>query len=83
MGAYNGFTSLAADRKITIKVAMGFTCGLAILAVVSGTAYFSFESSAEGFITYTQRVTVVGIAPDIDRTFLTRNESASRIARRP
>jgi methyl-accepting chemotaxis protein len=63
-------SSLLADRKISTKVGMGFACVLAIIAIVSSTAYFAFVSSASDLGTYTQRVTIVGIARDIDRSFV-------------
>ena len=65
--------SLAAlfeDRSIATKISLGFACVLAILAIASSQAYFSFQSSADGFTTYAQRVMVVGIARDLDRSFL-------------
>jgi hypothetical protein len=70
MNANNGAMSLISNRAIGTKVALGFACVLAILAIVSGTAYLSFHTSAEGFATYVQRVSVVGIARDVDRGFL-------------
>jgi methyl-accepting chemotaxis protein len=70
MSSYNAVASLFADRKINTKIALGFACVLAILAAVSGTAWFAFRSSADGLATYAQRVAVVGIAHDIDLTFL-------------
>jgi hypothetical protein len=51
-------------------VAFGFGCILVILAVASGTAYFAFQESADGFSSYAKRVSVVGIARDVDRTYL-------------
>ena len=70
MNTNNGAMSLIANRAIGTKVAIGFACVLAILAIVSGTAYLSFHTAAEGFATYVQRVSVVGIARDVDRGFL-------------
>jgi hemerythrin-like metal-binding protein len=58
------------NRKIGTKVSLGFACVLAILAVVSGLAWLSFRSTAEGFQTFTRQVTAVGIARDIDRGFV-------------
>ncbi len=52
--------SLIANRAIGTKVTLGFACVLAILAIVSGQAYFAFDTSAAGFATYVQRVSVVG-----------------------
>jgi hemerythrin-like metal-binding protein len=70
MSERSRFTSLLTDRKINMKVSLGFACVLAILVVVSGMACIAFGSSSEGVATYAQRVTVVGIARDIDRSFL-------------
>ena len=70
MNTHSGALSLIANRAIGTKIDIGFACVLAILAVVSVTAYFSFHTSAEGFLTYAQRVSVVGIARDADRSFL-------------
>ncbi len=66
----NAIASLLTDRKINFKVSLGFMCVLAILAVVSGTAYIAFQSAAEGAAIYAQRVAVVDIARDVDRNFL-------------
>jgi CHASE3 domain sensor protein len=44
--------SVIANRTIGTKIATGFACVLAILAVVSGTSYFSFHTASEGFATY-------------------------------
>src|SRR4051794_31360017 len=70
MSDHKRLGSLLIDRKISTKVVLGFVCVLAILGTVSGMAYFAFRSSAEGFVLYAQRVAVVGIARDIDRSFL-------------
>jgi transposase-like protein len=70
MDESNRIAALFTDRKISVKVGMGFACVLAILAAVSGTAYVAFRSSDEGFSAYAQRVMVVGIARDVDRSFL-------------
>jgi hemerythrin-like metal-binding protein len=70
MSGRNGLTLLLTDRNIRTKVSLGFVCVLAILAVVSGMAYIAFQSAAVGFASYTQRVTVVDIARNVDRNFL-------------
>jgi methyl-accepting chemotaxis protein len=62
--------SLFANRGIHTKVASGFACILIILVVVAGTAWVAFQSCADGFGTVAQRVMVVNIASDIDRSFL-------------
>ena len=46
MSERNGLASLFSDRKIGTKVAIGFGCVLAILAVVSGMTWSAFRSSA-------------------------------------
>ena len=70
MSDRNGLTSLFIDRRISTKIGVGFACVLTILGLISGIAYFAFKSSGEGFAIYAQRVTVVGIARDVDRSFL-------------
>ncbi len=65
-----GLAALFNDRKISTKVGFGFACMLLILAVMCGTAWVTFQTSAQGFSTYSQRVTIVDIARDIDRTFV-------------
>jgi methyl-accepting chemotaxis protein len=70
MSERNGLSSLLTDRKISAKVGLGFACVLTILAIVSGMAYSAFVSSAEEFASYTQRVAIVSVARDIDRSFL-------------
>ena len=79
MNTHSGALSLIANRAIGTKIDIGFACVLAILAAVSVTAYFSFHTSAEGFLTYAQRVSVVGIARDADRSFL----NVRRFVRQP
>ncbi len=80
MSKRNGLASLFIDRKIGTKVAIGFVCVLAILCVVSGMAWSAFRSSAEGLSTYTQRVTVVDMARDIDRSFVNLRGFVSKYA---
>ncbi|MGA3000572.1 MAG: methyl-accepting chemotaxis protein [Acetobacteraceae bacterium] len=80
MSDRNGLTSLLTDRKIIFKVGLGFVCVLAILVVTSATAYFAFSDAAAGFATYAQRVTVVGIAREIDRSFLELRRNAREYA---
>jgi hemerythrin-like metal-binding protein len=76
----NGLSSLLTDRKINTKVNLGFLCVLAILVVSSATAYFAFSDVAAGFATYAQRVTVVGIAQEIERSFLEIRRNAREFA---
>ena len=61
---------LFSDRKIGTKIAIGFACCLAITVVISVMAYVAFAKVATGVESYSQRVTVVGLARDIDREFL-------------
>ena len=70
MSERNAIASLLIDRKIKTKIALGFACVLTILAITSGTAHFAFRSAAGNFATLMQRVTVVGIARDVDRSFV-------------
>jgi len=70
MNNSRGAMSLIADRGIAVKIGLGFACVLALLAIVSGTAYLSFQAAEDGFATYVQRVAVVGIAQEVDRSFL-------------
>jgi hypothetical protein len=66
----NGLTSLFRDCKIGTRVGLGFTCVLAILAIVSAMAYFGFRAAEGGFASTVQRVKVVSLASDVDRSFL-------------
>jgi hypothetical protein len=69
MDESNRIAALFTDRKISVKVGMGFACVLAILAAVSGTAYVAFRSSDEGFSAYAQRVMVVGMPATLIEVF--------------
>ncbi len=79
MANSNAVGSLLTDRSISTKVGLGFACVLVLLAVVSGTAYLSFQTSSQGFNTYVQRVTVVGIAREVERSFLNIAPPRARI----
>jgi len=70
MNRRNGLLSLIANRGIAMKVGLGFACVLLLLAFVSGEAYRSFQTAESGFAIYVQRVAVVGIAREVDRSFL-------------
>src|SRR3954463_2956310 len=59
-----------ANLKIKTKILSGFICVLAILATVSLMGFLAFGNVAESSQTFAQRVTVVGIARDIDRDFV-------------
>jgi methyl-accepting chemotaxis protein len=63
-------TGLFADRRIGIKIAIGFSCVLAITATISAISYLAFGVVATSFEAYGQRVQVVGIVRDVDREFL-------------
>jgi methyl-accepting chemotaxis protein len=80
MNAHNGAGSLIADRAIGTKVGLGFACVLVILAIVSTTAYLAFQTSSQGFNTYVQRVSVVGIAREIETAFLNVRRYAREFA---
>jgi methyl-accepting chemotaxis protein len=67
---FQSLTGLFADRKIGVKIAIGFLCVLAITATISAISYFAFGTVATSFQTYGQRVQVVGIVRDVDREFL-------------
>jgi len=49
---------------------IGFAVVLALTAVLAAMSYRGFGKVAEGFETFKQRVTVVGIARDVDREFV-------------
>jgi methyl-accepting chemotaxis protein len=80
MNPNNGALAVIANRSIATKVSAGFACVLAIFAIVSGIAYLSFQTSAEGFANYVQRVSVVAIARDVDRSFLNLRRLAREYA---
>ena len=65
-----GIAGIFANRKIGTKIFVGFALVLAITIGISVTAYTTFASVEDSFKTYSQRVTVVGLARDIDREFL-------------
>jgi methyl-accepting chemotaxis protein len=68
--AHRGVTRLFTERKIGTKVAIGFGCVLAIMAVVSATSYLSFGRVAANVDTLARYNNVEGIARDIDHEFL-------------
>jgi methyl-accepting chemotaxis protein len=76
----NRLTSLLTDSKIVTKIGLGFACVLTILAISSAAAYVAFSDVADGFTTYAHRVTVVGIAREIDRSFLELRRNAREYA---
>ena len=70
MNTHNGAGSLMANRAIGTKVGIGFACVLSILAVLSTTAYLAFQNTEDGLTTFVQRVKVVTITRDVDRSFM-------------
>jgi methyl-accepting chemotaxis protein len=70
MNGHNGAGSLIADRAIGTKVGLGFACVLAILAIVGGTAYLSFQTAEGGLATYVQIGNGTVVASDVDRSFV-------------
>src|SRR3954471_14252301 len=65
-GAFGIFT----NRRISTKIAVGFAAVLALTAVLSAMSYTGFGKVAHGFEIFNQRVTVVGIARQVDRDFV-------------
>jgi methyl-accepting chemotaxis protein len=58
------------DRNIATKIAIGFACVLAIMAVISTTAYFAFEKVDGGFRTFARQSSNSGRAATVDQNFL-------------
>jgi len=69
--------SLLANLRIRVKVLLGFVCVLIILLAVSGVGYTAFLEVKKGFKGFSQRVTVVDIARDIDRNVLELRRQAN------
>ena len=63
----HSLVGLFADRKIGVKIAIGFFCVLAITATISAISYLAFGIVAASFETFCQRVDMVGIVRDVDR----------------
>lgn len=59
-----------ANRTIGVKIGIGFACSLMITVILSAVTYIAFGRVATGFEAFSQRVTVVGLAREIDREFL-------------
>jgi methyl-accepting chemotaxis protein len=66
----SGLFGFFTNRKINTKIMIGFAVVLALTAVLAAMSYRGFGKVAEGFETFKQRVTVVGIARDVDREFV-------------
>ncbi len=69
-GASSGLFGFFTNRRINTKIMIGFALVLALTAVLSVMSYRGFSKVSEGFETFNQRVTVVGIARDVDRGFV-------------
>jgi methyl-accepting chemotaxis protein len=72
--------SLIADRRIATKVGVGFGGVLMILAVTCAMGWLAFQQAIVGVETFAQRVAVVGIATDLDRTFLNLRQLVQQYA---
>ena len=68
--ASSGLFGFFTNRKINTKIMIGFAIVLALTALLSAMSYRGFGKVSEGFDTFKQRVTVVGIVRDIDREFV-------------
>jgi methyl-accepting chemotaxis protein len=58
------------NRKIGTKIIIGFAVILALMAGLAVSSYRGFGKVGDGFETFKLRVTVVGIARDVDRDFV-------------
>ena len=65
----SGLFGIFTNRRISTKILIGFAVVLALTAVISAMSYLGFGKVSTGFDTFRQRVTVVGIARDVDREF--------------
>ena len=68
--ASSGLFGFFTNRKINTKIMIGFAVVLALTAILSALSYRGFGKVSEGFETFKQRVTVVGIVRDVDREFV-------------
>src|SRR5712664_722533 len=66
----SGLFGIFTNRRISTKILIGFVIVLALTAVISAMSYLGFGKVSTGFDTFRQRVTVVGIARDVDREFV-------------
>ena len=69
-GATSGLFGFFTNRKINTKILIGFAVVLVLTAVLAVMSYRGFTRVSEGFDTFKLRVTVVGIARDVDREFV-------------
>ena len=66
----SGLSGIFNNRKISIKIAIGFVAVLALTATLSAISYSGFGQVSTEFANFNQRVEVVGIARDVDREFV-------------
>ncbi len=64
------FSKLFSNRKISTKIATGFSAILAIMVVISGVAYYEFGAVAHQFKYYANVVHTNAAIDEIDRQFL-------------
>ena len=69
-GASSGLFGFFTNRKINTKIMIGFGVVLVLTAALAAMSYRGFGKVSEGFETFKLRVTVVGIARDVDREFV-------------
>ena len=58
------------DHNIATKIAIGFACVLAIMAVISASAYLAFDKVGDGFKTFARQSTNSARAAAVDQNFL-------------
>jgi methyl-accepting chemotaxis protein/CHASE3 domain sensor protein len=58
------------NRRINTKISLGFAGVLALTAILATMSYQGFGKVADGFESFNQRVTVVGMAREVDRDFM-------------
>jgi methyl-accepting chemotaxis protein len=66
----SGLFGFFTNRRINTKIMIGFAAVLALTAGLAVMSYRGFGKVSEGFETFNQRVTGVGIARDVDREFV-------------
>jgi len=65
-----GLFGIFTNRRIGTKIGVGFAAVLALTAMISAMSYTGFNKVGQGFEVFNQRVTVVGIARQVDRDFV-------------
>jgi len=78
--ASSGVFGVFTNRKINTKIMIGFAVVLALTATLALMSYRGFGQVYEGFETFKQRVTVVGIVRDVDREFVAFRRYVREIA---